>query len=113
MRWNIHKIGVKITFLNGTIDEEVYIGKLQGFEVHGKEKNVCRLNKALYGLKQAPIAWYAIMDAYLLRLSFVKSTADPNLYIEVIKNEHVIILLYVDDLLITSVENHIHQCNKE
>lgn len=61
---------VKTTFLNGTIDEEVYIEQPQGFEINQREIHVCRLKKALYGLKQAPRAWYARMDAYLLRLGF-------------------------------------------
>jgi len=63
------------------INEEVFMEQPQGFKVHGKETHVCRLNKALHGLKQAPRAWYAIKDAYLPRLGFIKSTADPNLYI--------------------------------
>ena len=58
-------------------------------------------------MKQAPRAWYARMDAYLLRIEFMKSTADPNLYFNVEDNELVIILLYVDDLFITGVEQRI------
>lgn len=53
------------------------------------------------------------MVAYLIRLSFIKSTADTNLYIKVVKNEPMIILLYVDDLLITGVEQLVLQCKKE
>lgn len=51
MGWNIHQIDVKITFLNGTIVEELYIEKPLGFEVHKRETHVCRLKKAIYGLK--------------------------------------------------------------
>lgn len=101
---------VKTTFLNGTIDEEVYIEQPLGFEVHNRETHVCRLKKALYGLKQAPRACYARMDTYLQRLSFSKSYVDPNLYIKVVEDEPVIILLYVDDLLITCVEGRIQEC---
>jgi hypothetical protein len=113
MGWNLHQMDVKIAFLNGAIEEEVYIEQPQGFEVHSRDTHVCRLKKALYGLKQAPRAWYARMDSYLTRLGFSNSHADPNLYNEVVDNTHVILLLYVDDLFITGEEYLIIQCNKE
>ena len=103
---------VKTTFLNGTIDEEVYIEQPEGFEVNNRDTHVCRLKKALYGLKQAPRAWYARMYAYLLRIGFVKSIVDPKLYFKVEDNESVIILLYVDELFITGVEQRIRECKK-
>ena len=53
---------MKSAFLNGYLEEEVYVEKPQGFEVEGKENNVYKLKKALYGLKQAPRAWYARID---------------------------------------------------
>jgi hypothetical protein len=56
---------VKTTFLNGIIQEEVYIEKPQGFEVHRRESHVCRLNKSLYRLKQTPRAWCSRIDKYL------------------------------------------------
>jgi hypothetical protein len=111
--WNLHQMDVKTAFLNGVIEEEVYIEKPQGFEVHGKESHVCRLKKALYGLKQAPRAWYARIDNYLMRLGFTKSDVDPNLYFKVVKNAPVILLLYVDDLFLTGVEPLIIQCKKQ
>jgi uncharacterized protein (DUF1330 family) len=113
MGWNLHQMDVKTTFLNGAIEEEVYIEQPQGFEVHSRDTHVCRLKKALYGLKQAPRAWYARMDNYLTRLGFSKSRADPNLYYKVVDNAPVILLLYVDDLFITSEESLIIQCKKE
>jgi hypothetical protein len=66
MGWSIHQMDVKIAFLNGFIDEEVYIEQPQGFEVCERETHVCCLRKALYGLKQAPRAWYSRIDTYLL-----------------------------------------------
>jgi hypothetical protein len=84
MGWKIHRMDVKTTFLNGLIEEEVYIEQPLGFEVHGRESQVCILNKALYGLKQAPRAWYSRIDAYLQQLGFEKSEADPNLYFIVV-----------------------------
>jgi hypothetical protein len=83
MGWKLHQMDVKTAFLNGVIEEEVYIEQPQGFVIHGKESHVCKLKKALYGLKQAPRAWYARIDSYLMSLGFTKSDADPNLYYKV------------------------------
>ena len=62
---------------------------------------VCRLKKSLYGLKQAPRAWYANIDRFLLSLNFVRCKSDPNVYLKMINGSLMIIVLYVDDLLIT------------
>ena len=70
MGWNIHQMDVKTAFLNGIIQEEIYIEQPQGFEIHDRETHVCRLKKALYGLKQAPRAWYSRIDSYLLSMGF-------------------------------------------
>lgn len=56
---------VKSAFLNVYLEEEVYIDKPKGFQLHEDEKLVCRLKKALYGLKKAPRAWYSRLDKYL------------------------------------------------
>jgi hypothetical protein len=71
--WRLHQMNVKTAFLNGEIEEEVYIEQSDGFVIHGKESHVCKLKKALYGLKQAPHAWYARIDIYLMSLVFSKS----------------------------------------
>ena len=88
---------VKTTFLNGVIEEEVYIEQPQGFEVNDRWTHICKLKKALYGLKQAPRAWYGRIDSFLTKV-------DPNLYFKVIEDEHVILLLYVDNLFLTGNE---------
>ena len=51
MKWRIHQMDVKTSFLNGVVEEEVYVGKSLGFETHDRESHVCRLKKSLYGLK--------------------------------------------------------------
>ena len=69
------------------------------------EEHVCKLKKALYGLKQALRAWYGRIDSFLTSLGFTKSNVDPNLYFNVMDDEPVILLLYVDDLFLTGNEN--------
>jgi hypothetical protein len=77
---------VKKTFLNGVIEEEVYIEQLQGFEVEDRKTHVCRLKNALYGLKQAPRSWYGRIDSFLMSLGFTKSKVDSNLYFKVMND---------------------------
>ena len=72
---------MKTTFLNGVIEEEVYIEQPQGFEVEDRWIHIWKLKKALYGLKQAPRAWYGRIDRFLTSLGFTKSKVDPNLYL--------------------------------
>jgi len=64
---------VKVTFLNGKIEEEVYIKQPEGFETFDRGSHVCRLKRALYGLKKAPHVWYTKIDNYFTRLGFTKS----------------------------------------
>eukprot|EP00253_Pinus_taeda_P009592 PITA_09592 len=80
MGWKIHQMDVKTTFLNGKIEEEVYIEQPEGFETFDCESHVCRLKRALYGLKQAPHAWYTRINIYFTRLGFTKSEVDANIY---------------------------------
>ena len=70
---------VKTTFLNGVVEEEVYVEQPLGFKTHDQQSHVCKLKKALYGLKQAPRTWYGRIDSFLMSLSFTKSKVDPNL----------------------------------
>ena len=85
----------------------------QGFEVHDRETHVCRLKKALYGLKQAPRAWYGMVNSFFMSLGFTKSSANPNIYFKVVNDGLVILLLYVDDMFLTSVEKLISECKRK
>jgi hypothetical protein len=112
MKWKLHQMDVKTTFLNGVIKEEVYIEQPQGFEVEDTKSHVCRLKKGLYGLKQGPRAWYGRINSFLTSLGFTKSKADSNLYFKIMNNELVILLLYVDDLFLTGEEKLIAEYKK-
>src|SRR5713226_5080227 len=104
MKWKIHQMDVKTTFLNGVVEEEVYVEKPLSFETHDRESHVCRLKKSLYGLKQAPRTWYGRIDNFLSSLGFTKSKADSNLYCKVEDGNPVMLLLYVDDLFVTGTD---------
>eukprot|EP01018_Ginkgo_biloba_P020382 Gb_28245 [translate_table: standard] len=103
--WIIYQMDVKSAFLNGYVDEEIYVEQPQGFEIAGKKNKVYKLKKALYGLKQAPQVWYSRIDTYFQKRGFQKRSSDPNLYIKVIGSDILIVSLYVDDLIYTG-NNH-------
>jgi hypothetical protein len=112
MKWKLHQMDMKTTFLNGVTEEEVYMEQPQGFEVENRKSHVYRLKKALYGLKQAPRAWYGRIDSFLTSLGFTNSEVDLNLYFKIMNNEPVILLLYVDDLFLTREEKLITECKR-
>jgi hypothetical protein len=61
---------VKTAFLNGYLDEEVYMEQLEGFKITGQENKVCKLLKSLYGFKQAPKQWHERFDNVIISFSF-------------------------------------------
>ena len=98
----IHQMDVKTTFLNGELEEEIYMEQPEGFIVPGQENKVCRLVKSLYGLKQAPKQWHAKFDKVMLSNGFKINECDKCVYIKNTPNHEVIVCLYVDDMLIIS-----------
>ncbi|KAG8480457.1 hypothetical protein CXB51_024633 [Gossypium anomalum] len=95
-------------FLNGFLNEEIFIEQPEGFKVPGEEDKVYKLKKALYGLKQAPRAWYDMIDAYLSKLGFEKSISEPTLYVKKAEKKNLLIVsLYVDDLLVTGCKGEL------
>lgn len=105
--WEVHHLDVKSAFLNGEIQEEVYVKQPQGYEKKGEEHKVYKLLKALYGLRQAPRAWYARLKSFLQKMGLVKFPYEHAVYMKREGNEYLIVGVYVDDLLVTgtSVEN--------
>eukprot|EP00253_Pinus_taeda_P011054 PITA_11054 len=97
--WEVHHMDVKNAFLQGDLEEEIYMEQPPGYMQNSSM--VCKLKKSLYGLKQAPRAWYVKMDSYLLSQNFVCCKSDSNVYFLKKIDSLLIIVLYVDDLLIT------------
>jgi hypothetical protein len=98
--WSVHHMDVKFTFLNGELQEVVYIQQPPGYEVDGQRHKVLRLVKALYDLRQAPRAWYAKLDASLIALGFNRSTSEHVVYFRGAGEHRLIVGVYVDDLII-------------
>eukprot|EP00253_Pinus_taeda_P023696 PITA_23696 len=100
---------VKYAFLNGDLEEEVYIEQPEGLILGNDAKLVCKLRKALYGLKQAPRASYYCLDKYLHQQGFSKGSADINLYTKMDIDKLLIIVVYVDDIIFHSNEESMSQ----
>jgi hypothetical protein len=92
---------VKSTFLNGNIEQEVFVEQLDGFVLNKKGIHVRKQRKALYGFKQAPRFWYDRIDGFLKSQGFQKSDVDANIYFKVRGNQPIILIMYVDDLFLT------------
>lgn len=97
----VFQLDVKSAFLNGELEEEVYVQQPEGFGVKGKEDKVYRLKKALYGLKQAPRTWNSKIDGYFLKNGFHRSPNEPSLYVKKQDHDFLIVCIYVDDLIYT------------
>ena len=98
--WKVYQLDVKLAFLNGFLQEEIYIEQPERYVKEGEEDKVCLLKKALYKLKQAPRAWYNRIDEHLQNLGFAKSFSESTLYVKQNGANILIISLYVDDLLV-------------
>jgi hypothetical protein len=94
---------VKNAFLYGMLSETVFCSQPTGFADPAQPDLVCRLNKSLYGLKQAPRAWYSRFATYLTSLGFIEVKPDTLLFIIRRGFDTVYLLLYVDDIILTTV----------
>ncbi|KAM6540567.1 hypothetical protein CsatB_005014 [Cannabis sativa] len=99
--WKIRQLDVNNAFLNGVLEEEVYMTQPPGFEDTTQPNLVCKLHKALYGLKQAPRAWFERLHQCLLSFGFTSSKSNHSLFILQNVSSITLILVYVADILVT------------
>jgi histone deacetylase 1/2 len=100
--WAIRQLDIQNAFLNGVLEEEVYMRQPPGFEDSAQSHHLCKLVKGIYGLKQAPRAWNTRLSSVLRQHGFVLSTADTSLFIFQQPDITVYLLVYVDDIIVLS-----------
>jgi hypothetical protein len=94
----LHQMDVKTAFLNGDLDETIYMAQPEGFAIKVKEHMGCRLRKSIYGLKQASRQWNLKFDQVIKRFEFRKNEVDSCIYVKFKGGKLVILVLYVDDI---------------
>ena len=100
---------VKSAFLNGELEEEVYVQQPPGFEDPKFTDFVYRLLKALYGLKQAPRAWYETLSLFLLKNGFTRGTINKTLFYKIHNGDVILVQIYVDDIIFGSTNEKLCQ----
>jgi len=95
----LFQMDVKSAFLNGFLNEEVYVSQPPGFINKEKPNHVFKLTKALYGLKQAPRAWYDRLSTFLIENGFSRGKIDTTLFRKTHNSDLLIVQVYVDDII--------------
>jgi len=103
----LHQMDVKSVFLNGYIDEEVYVCQPPGFEDHKHPDYVFKLKKALYGWKQAPRQWYERLSNFLRSHAYERGKTDKTLFIKKAFNDIILVQVYVDDIIFGSTNQNL------
>ncbi|KAH7864181.1 hypothetical protein Vadar_026696 [Vaccinium darrowii] len=109
----IHQMDVKTAFLNGDLEEEIYMEQPEGFSASGQEGKVCKLVRSLYGLKQAPKQWHEKFDYAMLSSGFRINECDKCVYVKDTDEGYVILCLYVDDMLIVGSNDRVIRSTKD
>ena len=98
--FKVYQMDVKFSFLNGILEEEVYIEQPEGFVDENNKDMVCKLHKALYGLKQVPRASYERLHKYIVKIGFERTDDNNNLYIKLKKGKDILISeIFVGDII--------------
>ena len=108
-KFKVFKMDVKSAFLNGELEEEVFVEQPPGFVDPRFPNHVYRLDKALYGLKQAPRAWYETLAQFLFESGFTRGTIDKTLFYINNGNDLLLVQIYVDDIIFGSTNDKLCQ----
>ncbi|KAL8121917.1 hypothetical protein AgCh_018593 [Apium graveolens] len=105
--FKVYQMDVKSAFLNGKLDEEVYVEQPPGFEDPDHLDFVSFLFKAIYGLKQSPRKWYDTLSEFLIENSFIRGVIDKTLFSKKHKNDTILVQVYVDDIIFGSTNDNL------
>ena len=97
---NMEVLDAKTAFLNGELEETIFIRQPEGFVQPGSETKVCQLRKSIYGLKQAPRVWNQKFDHFITKFGLQRSVADPCVYFRNQNGDVLILAIWVDDGLL-------------
>ncbi|GJX15239.1 retrotransposon protein, putative, ty1-copia subclass [Tanacetum coccineum] len=103
--YEIWQMDVKTAFLNGHLDEDIYMVQPEGFVDPKHPRKVCKLQRSIYGLKQASRSWNKIFDEEIKRFGFTQNLDEPCVYQKASGSNVTFLILYVDDIIIMG--NHI------
>ena len=104
---------VKTAFLNGELDEEIYMDQPEGFETKGQEHKVCKIRRSIYGLKQSSRQWYFRFHRAIISNGFTMVEEDHCVYVKRSKKSFLILSLYVDDILLAGNDKLMIETTKE
>jgi hypothetical protein len=106
-KMKVHHFDVKTAFLNGEIEENLFMSQPEGYISEGNEHLVCKLKRSIYGLKQSARAWNTKINDIMLKEGFARSKADQCLYTKFKDNKWMYVLVYVDDLIVVHVDDEV------
>ena len=99
--WKVWQMDVINAFLYGEVNQEIYMEQTKGLAIKEKHEFVCKLRKTLYGLKQAPTTWYEKIVKFLVQSGYTVTPANSKLFIKKHEGKLTMVLVYVDNLIIT------------
>ena len=110
----LHHLDVQTAFLNGDLEEEVYMAQPPYFQNTQFPTHVCKLRKSIYGLRQSPRAWYYRLHTFLIKCGYSRLKSEPNIYLRKSASNFIILGVYVDDFpLLSNSLSYLSFCKQE
>lgn len=104
--WKLWQLDVKNAFLYGDLDKDIYMEQPLSYTLKAHPGHVCKLKKALYGLKYAPRAWYVKIVEFLQFYGYHSTNANSSMFVKKDGHLHMVVLLYVDDMIVTGSDKN-------